>query len=400
MNYHVDLESNNCSGCTACYSICPVSAITMEEDLEGFLIPKVDNKKCISCSKCINVCSAYSKININQKAFSSFAFQNQDFGTLKNSSSGAFFPAIANYILEKGGYVCGCVFDSDFVPIHIVSKNKNDIVLMQDSKYVQSNLNDCFKYIRDILEKEIPVLFTGTSCQVSGLKRYLHKEKVDDRRLLTIDFFCHGVPSPKVWKEYLEFYEIEKKAIISAFRFRNKKYGWGEKSRGTYHLNTVIRKNKIIKKDDISLIARMWYTIFFSNYCLRSYCYKCPFASVDKPADFTMADFWGIEDITSSFDNGKGCSLVIVRNKLALKILYSLKNVKLEQINLNKAIEKQGNAFIPTKRPIERDKFWDDYQNNGFKFIAKKYFRYDWIHKIKDLLHRICFELHMTNLYK
>lgn len=396
----IHYNSKDCTGCTACYSVCPTKSIQMVVDHEGFNVPYIDDEKCINCLKCEKVCPVnYKVIQQNDCEVKAYAFQNSDKNILSKSSSGAFFPALAEYVLSFDGYICGCVLDNNLTPKHIVSNNRLDIYKMQDSKYVQSDLGNCYNDIILLLENRKKVLFTGTSCQVAGLKSLIKAKKINDENLICVDFFCHGVPSPKVWSSYLDFYRKEKKTKILKYRFRNKKYGWGKASRGTYHLNTVYKSNG--KKDDISLAARMWYFIFFSNLCLRRYCYRCPYTSLDKPSDFTMADFWGIENISNEFLDGSGCSLVLCHNAKTKAIIDELaKKSKIVSVNTVEAIKKQGNAFGPSAEPDIRDEFWSDFDSKDFNFVAKKYFRYDCVHKIKDFIHRFMFELHFTNLYK
>ena len=398
---HILKSSKDCSGCTACAAGCPVDAIRMKEDMEGFMIPSVDEDKCIECSSCLKICPENVHPSISEERKTAYAFQNKDEMILSHSSSGAFFPAIAEYILDIGGYICGCVLNEKLLPEHSVTYSFKDIRRMQDSKYVQSNVKTCFSEIIDLLKQGEKVLFTGTSCQIAGLKKILDNKKIDGSKLLCVDFFCHGVPSPLIWEEFLNLYRNETKKEIIDFRFRNKKYGWGKKSRGTYHLNTVIRKKAFIKKDDISLLGRMWYYIFFSNLCLRRYCYNCPYTSINKPSDITMADFWGIEELCENCNDGKGYSLVIAHNEKGRQIIESLtKAAKIYEFPVDSAIKRQGNAFKPSKEPEQRNQFWADYYELGFKEVVKKYYRYDFVHRIKDFIHRILFEFHLTNLYK
>jgi coenzyme F420-reducing hydrogenase beta subunit len=390
-------DSKVCSGCGACYSVCPVNAIKMREDEEGFLIPEIDEEKCIHCKLCEKTCPNNYKVSLCEGT-GYYGFQNLNKQALYNSSSGGFFYVLSNWIINHNGVVCGCVLDEDLNVVHRVTTEIQIIKKMQDSKYVQSDLNNCIKIIMQNLKKEKYVAFFGTSCQVAAVKNVMSMLHIDTKKLLCIDFFCHGVPSPKVWRSYIKLYEMDKKCLVKGFRFRNKKYGWGKKSRGTYHLNTVFSTRGV---DDCSLLARMWYSIFFSNLCLRRYCHSCMYASTKKPSDFTMADFWGVEDdYSSSCDTKFGVSLVITRNDKAEKVLRELSDCLIFEVDKNKALKKQGNAFQSSPLNPNRGAFWHDFNNLSFDLVAKKYFRYDFLHELRDYLVRILFHLHLRSLYK
>lgn len=399
---HIDTDSKNCSGCTACKAICPVKAINMISDNEGFYVPVVKNDTCIDCGACVKVCPVKNGINNKDEISDKEAYAVRWTCEARDkSASGAFFPAIAKYFIEnKHGYVCGCILDEGLIPIHIVSNRWDDVVRMQDSKYVQSNVKECYLEILELLKNEKWVLFTGTSCQAAGLLSLIHAKKINRDRLIIVDFFCHGVPSPKIWKDYLKFYEEEKRKNVVGYRFRSKKYGWGEKARGSSHLNCVqyTKKHKA-KYDNYSYAARIWRTIFFSNICIRQYCHTCPYATVDKPADITMGDFWGIEDISKDFDDGKGCSAVILRTEHAKRVFAELSYLDKRKVDVVDVIKRQKNAFEPSNSHPLRTEFWNDYNSLSFKELCQKYFYYSYSTKIKEFIKRILFALHLRNIY-
>lgn len=404
------MTSATCSGCTACQAVCPRSAISFENDIEGFKIPRVDLSKCVDCGLCVKTCPAISPTDGAHKDIDlkTFAFQNKDENTRYKSASGALFPAFAKYFIDNlHGYVCGCILDDKLVARHIVSNKLSDIERMQDSKYVQSDMGNCMCEIIVLLKEGVYVLFTGTSCQCNGLKSLLSKKRVDESRLLTIDFFCHGVPSPLIWEEYLRFYKEEKRVIPIGYRFRCKQFGWGEKSRKTGHLNTLryVRGYKFrndlhlkkVREDNWSYIARLWKRIFFSNLCIRQYCHSCPYASSEKPADITMGDFWGVEKNYPDFSDGRGCSLVIIRNQKSLNWYSSLPDKDSQEVFIEHAMEKQANAFNPSLPHPNRMQFWDDYHKFGFKFVLGKYFNYNKIVCLKAFILHLLFRLHLRD---
>ena len=234
---HISMTSQSCSACTACTSVCPKSAILFSVDEEGFKVPVVDENLCVDCGLCIKICPALNtKDSVNDISSKAYALQYHDEAVRNRSASGALFPAFANYFINTlHGYVCGCVLDENLMPRHIVSKQWEDVERMQDSKYVQSDMGICFSKIMTLLKAEEYVLFSGTSCQVKGLYSALEIKRICTDRLLTIDFFCHGVPSPKIWSDYLRYVQQKLGFKAEGYRFRNKTYGWGKgiQSRGT-----------------------------------------------------------------------------------------------------------------------------------------------------------------------
>lgn len=400
------MTSQTCSGCTACVSICPKGAISFSSDSEGFKVPVVNEHTCIDCSLCVKICPAINtptKVgnDFGQKAY---AFQYHDEPIRKNSASGALFPAFANYVINiLHGYVCGCVLDRNIMPKHIVSNKWADVECMQDSKYVQSDMCDCIEMIGKLLSEGFYVLFTGTSCQVAGLNANLVKKKISTDKLLTIDFFCHGVPSPKIWKEYINYYERKKNCKVVQYRFRNKKLGWGKGpvARGSCFLSTIRYignqncKMEEPKSDDVSFFARQWPRIFFSNLCIRQYCHQCPYTNINKPADITMGDFWGVEQSHPDFDDHKGCSLVLVRNQKAHDWFLSLTNAEILEVSINDIVERQGNAFAPSKSHPLRESFWKDYHSHGYAFVFNKYLGNNLKYRLKDAIKYLLFILHL-----
>lgn len=402
---HIETDSKSCCGCTACMSVCPANAIKMISDSEGFYIPQTDGKNCIECGACVRVCPAEKKTTEEHESGRPMhAYAAKYVNDIRGgSASGGLFPALAKYVLEnKDGWVCGCVLNQEsLMPEHIVSNNWLDVQRMQDSKYVQSNMQDCYSRIGELLKKNQMVLFSGTSCQVAGLYSFLDAKHIRKDSLMTVDFFCHGVPSPQIWKEYLSFYKKKKKRTPIGYRFRSKKYGWGSSSKGSSHLNSITYRNaiKVAHEDNFSWAARMWRTVFFSNLCIRRYCHSCPYASAEKPADITMGDFWGIEKFYPDFDDGKGSSLALVRTDKAEQVLKAAEWLTLKPVNLEEILAKQANAFKPSPPNVQRGEFWQDYKKQGFEFCAQKYFGYTVKNRTKAFLKRILFALKLRNLY-
>lgn len=287
-----------CSGCSACYSICPAEAITMREDEEGFLFPYIDEGMCIACGKCKQVCPMNEAKCETENVISCHAVKTTD-DILMESSSGGMFTLLANKVLEHNGYVCGAAMQKDCMGAeHIIISDKSELWKLQRSKYVQSDLKDCFRRIKALLDDNKEVMFVGCPCQVEGLKKYL---KHDYAKLLLVDLICHGVPSPKVWRYYLN--EIAAGEEIKEVKFRDKSIEIGSCISVTFENGRVMKQagNK-------SLYIKGFLTDIYN----RRSCGECPFPYVKRPGDITLGDLWGVEEIYPEFDDGKGTSLVLV----------------------------------------------------------------------------------------
>jgi len=387
----------NCTGCTACQTVCPHNAISLNFNDRGFLVATVDKSICVDCGICEKTCPQITSF-IQEDLESTYAFINLDSNERYKSTSGGFFIAAAKIFLEKGGYVCGCIL-KDMIPMHILSNNIDQISLMQGSKYVQSYMGDCFGKISELLKQSIPVLFTGTSCQVAGLKNYLRIKRVDDAFLLCADFLCHGVPTTRIWNDYVSYYETHFKRRALDYKFRSKRYGWGKSALGGDFFSYFVYEKSGERIDDKIYYSRLWRHIFFSNLCLREVCYDCKYSSLNKPSDFTMADFWGIEKINPELDDGKGCSLIICNSTAGSDFLKTIRNAKILSINKDDAISQQVNAHHASLSNHLKDAFWLDYNNNGYAFVISKYFGYNARGRVKGFIKRVLFQLKLRYLY-
>ena len=261
-------------------------------------------------------------------------------------------------MLSNGGVVYGCVLTDDFDATHIRADNTEERNRMRGSKYIQSKLGDTFKNVKLDLDMGKVVLFSGTSCQVIGLKRYLGKEYDN---LFSVDIVCHGVPSKKVWDAYLRWQEQKNHSKVASVDFRNKKdYGWRD------HVETITLDN------GKSVSSRVFKNLFYGHTVLRPSCYECPYKSVMHPGDITIADYWGIEKAAPEFDDNKGVSLVLVNNEAGEKALECVKAELIwKQTNLDDSLQPPLKAPFP--KPKNREQFWNDFKNKSFGYIAKKY---------------------------
>lgn len=287
-----------------------------------------------------------------------YAVQHMDEDIREKSRSGGFFTALSDKVLELGGVVYGCVLTKDFKAIHIRVESKSDRDQMRGSKYIQSSMGNIYKSVKDDLNEHRKVLFSGTSCQIAGLKSFLGQ---DYDNLFCLDIVCHGVPSPKVWKEYLLWQEKRKNSRIVNVDFRNKKdYGWRA------HVETLYLEN------GETIDSKVFTLLFYSHNILRPSCYECPFKSIMHPGDITIADYWGIEKAAPEFDDNKGVSLVLVNNERGMLWFESIKDwLRWKQTKLEDSM--QGPLIAPCSVPENRNKFWTDFSKKKFNYIAEEY---------------------------
>lgn len=350
-----------CSGCTACKEICPVGAIDMIEDEEGFIYPKIIEEKCINCGKCQRLC-AFNRANIEKtklpRAIMGVKIRDQE--ERKTSRSGGMFIAMANHIINESGVVYGCKLGENLEVHHSRGKTKDEIDEFKGSKYVKSNLKNVYSEVKEDLMQEKKVLFSGTSCEISGLNATL--KNVDTSNLYTCDIICHGVPSPLIYQEFIKFMENKEDDKILNINFRDKNFGWGA------HKETLIFKDKKVTTN--------YYTeLFYSHNMLRPSCYNCQFSNMDRVSDITIGDFWGIEKENEKFYDDNGISLILVNTLKGQKIFEDIIE-NIHYIPVYSQHYMQHNLQYPSVKPENRERFWKEYKQNGFEYIMNKYAGY------------------------
>ena len=372
-------EKKDCYGCTACMSACPVRAITMEYDREGFLYPHIDASSCTGCGRCRQVCPAgdksYKSSNKIFKEPAVYAFKHKDRDIRMRSSSGGAYTAISDAVIDRCGKsaLYGVSFDPDFGVRHARASTRDERDAFRGSKYVQSDLKDTFCKVAGDLKIDLTVLFTGTPCQVAGLLNYLEGEHVDRSRLITNDLICFGVPSPLLWREYIQF--IGRKSGISRYRFRHKGPGLNEA-----HNIHVEFKNKEVKDNTPEIL--IYERLFGAALTLRPSCYCCPFASTKRYSDITIGDFSTILQAHPGFDDKLGVSLVMINTENGDKLLdLAKKEVEVIQSTIAQCV--QNRLISPTPKPALRFLFWEEYSRRGFIFVSKKYGGYGVKDRIK-----------------
>lgn len=359
-------QKQNCCGCQACYNICPKGAIRMKEDEYGFKYPEVDREKCVECGLCDKVCPIINSKKIDKVQRYAYACINKNEDIRKQSSSGGIFTLLAQSILLKNGVIFGAAFDENNNVKHICVEKEEDLYKLRGSKYIQSDINKTYKQAEEKLKDGHVVLFTGTPCQIQGLKAFLNKQYA---KLYTADIICHGVPSPKVWNRYKSEIEKNNNSQIEKVTFRDKSTGWH-----TYSFNAKFKSSdKFIEKFNNNNYMK----VFLNDLSLRDSCYDCKFkGEKNRASDITLADFWGVEKVLPNMDDNKGTSLVIINSQAGENLFNMIKeNIIYQKVDLTQAIKYNPSYNISAKKPKCREQFMDDINNMNFKNLSKKYIK-------------------------
>lgn len=356
------IEKNKCCGCHACSNICPKGAITMIEDEKGFKYPQINKDKCVGCGLCKKVCPIINSKNEIKNDIKSYACYNKNEDERLKSSSGGIFILIAKEIIKREGVVFGASFDEKFNVQHSCVESEKDLEKFMGSKYCQSTIGNTYKKVKDFLDNDRYVLFSGTPCQIEGLKAYLRK---DYDKLYTQDIICHGVPSPKVWQKYLDYQKNKYGENIKCISFRNKDSGWK-----AFKMKILFSTKQYSNKHSNDLFMRF----FLNNTCLRSSCYNCSFKKKYRISDICLADYWGIKDIHPEMYDNKGTSLVIVNTSKGLDLFDSIKrDINYIETNLDSAIKYNSAMIKSVSTSVNDEEFKNDLENKELSFLAKKY---------------------------
>ena len=384
-------NKQNCCGCGACQTICPHQAITMEPDEQGFVYPKINPRDCVECGACIRVCPLRSPELGTVKHTYAAAICDKD--QIQKAASGGIFSAAAICILEDGGAVFGAelTFSQGHADVHhIMIEDKQELWKLQGSKYVQSAVGETYRQAKCCLEQGRKVLYSGTPCQIAGLKKYLRKEYSN---LYCIDLICHGVPSQAFFDGYIQQLKKRYRGEVVSYRFRDKTKGWG--SNILLEINDGKKTRKVYKK----AMAQSYGAFFLRSKIYRDSCYCCPFAGPRRPGDLTIGDYWGIAQEHPELKNNpdyaeqNGVSCLLVNTEKGAELMQRMGNsIHITPSEIAKVAKHNAQLKSPSVKPEERQVILQLYQNHGYagveQYFRKRYFAQTAAYTIYDKMPR------------
>ena len=350
----------DCTGCTACAAACPKDCITMTADEKGFLRPVLQLDHCVSCGLCEKSCPVKTKRKISNNDPKAYAAYATDTTVRLQSSSGGIFTEIAKEVLAEGGVVFGAAYREQFDVVHVCVETEKDLAELRGAKYAQSNLCGILPEVKARLDAGQPVLFSGTPCQVAGLKAYLMKEYAN---LLTVDCVCHSVPSPSVWREYVKYRAAldEKSELPSMINLRSKETGWSR-----YQYSNVFGYadgTSYAVKSNESLYMKL----FVGGYISRESCAQCSFKGYQRISDLTLGDFWGIWNIAPEMDDDQGTSLVLVQSEKGQRYFDAIRDsLHIKQVTLEQASRENPAILVSFPQKDNREVLMNAICTEGF----------------------------------
>ena len=377
-------DKSNCTGCSACVQVCPQGCFVMKEDSEGFKYPTVSKNSCVNCKLCEKVCPVINdgSKQMDKEPITFAAYNKNDFQRIQ-SSSGGLFVLLAEHVLKQNGVVFGARMSDDCrYAYHEVVDSLEKLSKLLGSKYLQSDVTDTYSRVKNYLNSGVKVLYSGTPCQIAGLKAYLRK---DYDNLFCLDIICHGAPSPKLWRKYIDYQENNNDASLRQVSFRCKEKSWKSYS-VSFNYSNDKRREIVYTKDPYMLM-------FLQNLCLRPSCYQCKFKGLNRYSDITLGDFWGCQKVCPELDDDKGLSAVIVNSAKGEQLFDSIKkNLIYKSEELEQIIDGNPSYSKPSFCPSARDDFMSKLDEltiselaNGY--LAKDSLKVKVIRKIKCLVH-------------
>jgi coenzyme F420-reducing hydrogenase beta subunit len=357
------LQPNECCGCTACFASCPVNAIEMKPDFEGFLYPRIDPDLCIDCGKCLNVCLNIKLYKENQTIYSCRSSDE----LRARSSSGGVFSRLAEIVLDSGGGVCAVGYSDGCTEcLHKIITTKDELDDLRRAKFVQSKKYDIYSQLKTYLDAGKLTLFCGTPCECGGLRQYLDKEYDN---LLTCDLICGCVSSPDVYQRYIKFLNDKYDSEIVSVNFKDKRQGWRGKAIAVNFANGTDYYNSILDDD--------YCVSFHSRYNIRPSCFNCKYRSLERSADLTLGDFWAIEKYAPKYDDNKGTSFILANTQKGVIYLHEI--VDMEIVEMDIELEDYATKYNwclhknPTGMPDDaRRTFYEDVHTMPFDKMALK----------------------------
>lgn len=359
----VDYEK--CTGCGACVQRCPKRCISWTQREFGFRYPQIDKDTCVNCGQCEKVCPIDKALEVSaeQKAY---AAVHKDDEVLAKSTSGGAFTAIADAVFAQGGIVYGAAMLDGMQVKHIRTSGNDDFEGLRSSKYLQSDTGTTYQMVEQDLKQGKTVLYSGTPCQIDGLKNFLGK---DCENLYTVDVVCHGVGSQAYFDKYMD-YARERYGKIKALRFRSKEYaGW---SCGGV---VVVDSSDCLKKIPYRDFDNYYYSYFLSGDIYRKSCYSCKYANTNRVGDFTLGDYWGVEALNLPLQTENGCSLLLVNNRHAMQLLDEIESLDRVETTVEQAAHCNKQLNAPSKLMDSRQNRIGEYESMSGQQIQKVYLK-------------------------
>ncbi len=355
--YMIDItDKKQCCGCASCVQSCPKQCISFDEDEHGFRYPNVNRSICIDCGLCEKVCQ-YQNFSMVSKPRVVYAANNPSDEVRKESSSGGVFTMLAEKVINQGGVVFGARFDDNWEVVHDYIDSTQDIRLFRGAKYMQSRIGNSYKKTQEFLKDGRFVLFSGTGCQILGLKNFLRHEY---NNLITIEVICHGVPSPLVWRQYLRTNNYCH-CIIRNANFRDKRNGWR-----SYGVDLLMHQNGTIVETFEPAIQNTYMQLYLKHLSIRPSCTNCPAKSGKSQSDIILGDFWGISNYSNSLDDNKGTSAIIVNSEFGEKLLSGISIIK-EEFMYEQVLKHNPSLAENTILNSMYDEFWRLFLTNGYQ---------------------------------
>ena len=366
---------DTCCGCMKCMEICPVNEIKEVTDDEGFSVPMIDDELCVKCGQCEKRCQFNNITPVEPELTSKFAAQYDDNQVRKNSTSGGVFSALSDYFFSLNGAIFGVRLNTDFTASYFKATDRQSWRAMRGSKYIQADSSELFRAIKEEFVNR-PVLVVATPCVIAAIREYF-QNKISTNILL-VDIVCHGVTSPKVFRDTIRFIENKSHENVVSYQFRSKEKGWH-----TYIESASTSSGRVLMNERYMRVFRGLY----GSQCIsRKCCSVCPYANMKRQGDITIGDCWGIDRVSPDFDDDRGTSLVLINTNKGKEIFEKIK-FRLNIIPLNKDDCIQPQLIAPSRVSRNRSKFWAEYSSKGFEFVAKKYSRYGVINDLKHIIY-------------
>lgn len=379
---------NKCTGCAACHDACPNSCIVMQNNgLHKY--PVIEGSKCVECGRCMTACPIVSdKRPENNGEQSYYAAWCLDDKVRLSATSGGVGTALAQYAIQLGWLVCGSAFDETWHLAHMTASDEKQLDAFKGSKYLQSQTEGVYSKVKELLSKGENVLFIGTPCQVAGLKNFIPEKFLS--KIVTCSIICHGVNTPIVWKDFVQYLEQKNHAKLIQYNFRSKTHGWGQDKRGNAKLNITysLDNGKVINEPAWKNLFHYW---FGQHFMMRESCFHCPFRVENRLSDITIGDFWGLPKVLPNLkDADKGVSVLITSTDKGFSFIRDCNKIKLIPVDRDKTVPVLK-GFIDNRNEqkkqleiLRKKQFENEYESKGFDYMIKCYPNPTWWVRIKD----------------